>query len=57
MKTGDRAAAERAWKPVRDRIAAGSPPEYVFRPRIAVWEHVHTLPAVERRLLERFASP
>jgi tetratricopeptide (TPR) repeat protein len=55
-KRGDRAAADKAWKPVRDRIAARTPPEYVYRPKIAVWEHVHTLPAVERRLLERLAG-
>jgi tetratricopeptide (TPR) repeat protein len=55
-RSGDRAAAERAWAPVRERIAKGMPPEYVFRPKLAVWERVHTLPAVERRLLERFAA-
>ncbi len=56
LRAGDRAAAERAWAPVRARIAAGSPPEYVYRPKIATWEEVHTLPAVERRLLERFGG-
>jgi len=56
MRTGDRAAAERAWTPVRQRIARRAPPEYVYRPKLAVWEHVHTLPAVERGLLDRFAA-
>jgi len=56
MRSGDRGAAQRAWAPVRERIAKRTPPEYVYRPRIAVWEHVHTLPAVERRLLERLAA-
>ena len=55
MQAGNSAAAERAWQPVRERIARKAPPEYVYRPKIAVWEEVHTLPAVERRLLERFA--
>ena len=55
-RAGDRAAAERAWAPVRERIAKDSPPEYVFRPKLATWESVHTLPVVERRLLERLAA-
>jgi len=55
-RVGDRGAAERAWAPVRERIAKGAPPEYVFRPKLAVWERTHTLPAVERRLLEKFAG-
>ena len=52
-RAGDRAAAGRAWAPVRERIAKGTPPEYVYRPKLSTWEHVHTLPAVEQRLLER----
>ncbi|MFI5371151.1 MAG: tetratricopeptide repeat protein [Candidatus Eisenbacteria bacterium] len=56
MKAGDHAAAEQAWAPVRKRIEQNTPPSYVYRPRIAVWEHVHTLPAVERRLLDRLAA-
>ncbi len=52
-RVGDRVAAEQAWAPVRERIAKGTPPEYVFRPKLSTWEHVHTLPDVERRLLER----
>jgi tetratricopeptide (TPR) repeat protein len=55
-RAGDTTAAERAWAPVRQRIARHTPPSYVYRPRLAVWEHVHTLPAVERRLLERLAA-
>jgi hypothetical protein len=27
-----------------------------YRPKIAAWETVHALPAVERRLLEKFAA-
>jgi tetratricopeptide (TPR) repeat protein len=55
-RTGDRTAAERAWEPVRDRIARRAPPEYVFRPALSTWQRVHALPAVERRLLDRFAG-
>ena len=55
-RAGDRAAAERAWAPVRERIATGATPSYVFRPKLATWERVHTLPAVERRLLEMLAG-
>jgi len=56
-RAGDPAAAAKAWAPVRARIAAASPPAWVYRPKIAVWEHVHTLPEVERRLLDRLAKP
>ena len=56
-RAGDRDAAERAWTPVRERIAPGAaPPEYAS-PQIATGERVHALPAVERRLLQRFAGP
>jgi tetratricopeptide (TPR) repeat protein len=55
-RAGNRAAAERAWAPVSERIANGAPPGYAYRPKLAVWEHIHTLPAVERRLLERFSA-
>jgi tetratricopeptide (TPR) repeat protein len=54
-RAGDLVAAQRAWAPVRERIAKGATPAYVYRPKIAVWEHVHVLPAVERSLLGRFA--
>ena len=56
MKAGDAPTAEKAWAPVRERIAKGSPPQWVYRAKLASWEQAHTLPAVERRLLQRFAS-
>jgi tetratricopeptide (TPR) repeat protein len=56
MKAGDVSGAERAWATVRARIAKRSPPAYVYRPKLAVWEEIHTLPTVERKLLERFAA-
>jgi len=56
MQAGDKPGAERAWAPVRARIAQHAPPEYVYRPKLAVWEEVHTLPVIERKLLEQFAA-
>jgi tetratricopeptide (TPR) repeat protein len=56
IKEGNRSAAERAWAPVRERITKKKPPANYYRPKLAVWERAHTLPAVERRLLERFAG-
>ena len=53
---GDSTAAKLAWAPVRERMAKNTPPGFVFRPKLAVWERVHTLPAVERRLLARFSG-
>jgi tetratricopeptide (TPR) repeat protein len=45
------AAADRALARVRERIAENAPPDYVYRPKLATWESVHELPAVERELL------
>ncbi|NOT33864.1 MAG: hypothetical protein HOP12_06810, partial [Candidatus Eisenbacteria bacterium] len=56
QRSGNPAAADREWASVRARIAARATPEYVYRPKLATWEQIHSLPAVERRLLERFAS-
>ncbi len=56
MKQGDKAGAEAAWKPVRDRIALASPPEYVYRKQQSVWVSVHELPAYERELLSANAA-
>ncbi len=47
---GAEAAAE-ATAPVRERIARGLPPEYIYRPEESGWRSVHELPAVERALL------
>jgi tetratricopeptide (TPR) repeat protein len=55
-RAGDVPTAEKAWAPVRERIAKDSPPQWVYRPKLASWEQAHTLPAVERQLLQRFAS-
>jgi tetratricopeptide (TPR) repeat protein len=56
LKAGQRAAATKAWAPVRDRIAKGTPPSFVFRPKLSTWERVHALPEVERRLLASFSG-
>ena len=50
-KQGDTAAAEAAWKPVRERIANNEPPSYVYRKKLSRWTSVHELPALERELL------
>jgi Tfp pilus assembly protein PilF len=55
-RAGDAAAAATAWAPVRDRIARGAPPEWVFRAGISTWQPVHQLPAIERELLQELES-
>lgn len=55
-RAGDAAGAEAAWAPVRARLANGTPPGYVYRAKLATWEPVHVLPAVERAALEAFAK-
>lgn len=54
LAEGNEDAANAAWAPVRERLASGAPPEYVYRPKLAVWEGIHELPAVERMILEMF---
>ena len=56
LKAGNPAGAERAWAPLKRRMSGNAAPQYVYRPKLASWEHVHTLPKVERRLLERWAG-
>ena len=51
QRAGDAAAARVAWAPVQARVQHGTPPEWVYRPALAVWEHVHVLPKVERDLM------
>jgi len=53
-RAGNAAAAAAAWAPVEKRIAENAPPGYVFRPKLSTWEEIHTLPAVERGILETF---
>jgi predicted Zn-dependent protease len=49
---GQGAAAQAALAPLRQRIAAATPPRYVYRPEKSEWLSVHTLPAAERRVME-----
>jgi tetratricopeptide (TPR) repeat protein len=51
-KRGDTAAARAAWAPLERRIAANTPPRWVYRAGLSTWQEVHTLPAVLRGLLE-----
>ena len=44
-------AARAALAPLRERLAAGAPPGYVFRPDQSTWQSVHELPAVEQRVM------
>ena len=48
---GEGGAAQAALAPLRERIARGAPPRYVYRPEKSGWFSVHELPAVERRVL------
>lgn len=50
---GHAAAAEATLAPLRQRLAAGAPPQYVYRPEKSAWFSVQALPAVERRVLAR----
>jgi Tfp pilus assembly protein PilF len=52
QQAGRTAEAEAAWAPVRERLGTEAPPGYVYRPKLARWESVHELPALERALLE-----
>ncbi len=43
--------AEEILAPLRERLDAGAPPEYVYRPKWGRYDEVHGLPEVERALL------
>lgn len=49
---GQGEAARAALAPLRQRIAAGTPPHYVYRREKSAWFSVHERPASERRVLE-----
>jgi tetratricopeptide (TPR) repeat protein len=53
LRAGNEEGAERTLEPLRRRIRDGAPPEYVYRPKWGRYDQVHTLPAVQRALLER----
>ncbi|MFG6489727.1 tetratricopeptide repeat protein [Roseateles sp. BYS78W] len=45
-------AAQAALAPIRQRLAAATPPGFVYRPDKSTWQSVHELPAAERRVME-----
>ncbi|MBV8037054.1 tetratricopeptide repeat protein [Roseateles sp.] len=49
---GQAEAAQTAIAPLRQRIASGASPQYVYRPEKSGWFSVHELPAGERRVME-----
>lgn len=49
---GEGEAARAVLAPLRERIASGAPPQYVYRPEKSGWFSVHELPASERRVME-----
>jgi len=49
-------AAQAALAPLRQRIAAGTPPHYVYRADQSAWVSVHELPAVQRLVLEQLVK-
>jgi tetratricopeptide (TPR) repeat protein len=53
---GQGEAAQLALAPLRQRLAAGAPPRYVYRADKSAWISVHELPAVQRRVLEQLVK-
>ncbi|MFN3302920.1 MAG: hypothetical protein ACK44A_04285 [Roseateles sp.] len=49
---GQADAARAALAPLRQRIATGASPRYIYRADKSAWVSVHELPASERRVLE-----
>jgi tetratricopeptide (TPR) repeat protein len=49
---GQGEAARAALAPLHQRIAAGTPPRYIYRREKSAWFSVHELPASERRVME-----
>jgi len=52
QKQGQGDAAQAALAPLKQRIAAGTPPQYIYRPEKSGWFSVHELPANERKVME-----
>lgn len=53
---GQADAAQAALAPLRQRIAGGAAPQYVYRPEKSAWASVHELPASERRVLAQLVK-
>ena len=45
---GNLQRARETLAPLRERLRTEAPPEYVYRPKSAGYDRVHTLPAIER---------
>jgi tetratricopeptide (TPR) repeat protein len=54
---GDLSGADQAVAPIRERLAAGTPPGYIYLPKQATWQSIHELPAVERMLIADITRP
>ncbi|HEX7879388.1 MAG TPA: hypothetical protein VF720_08265, partial [Candidatus Eisenbacteria bacterium] len=54
---GDAAGAARAVEAVQTRVRENAPPSYLYLPKLATWQSIHELPAVERELLEQLTRP
>ncbi len=52
QRLGQAEAAQAVIAPVKRRIAAATPPQYVYRPEKSGWFSVHELPASERKVME-----
>lgn len=52
QRQGQADAAAATLAPLRQRIAANAPPQYVYRADKSGWFSVHELPASERRVME-----
>lgn len=52
QRQGQGEAAQATLAPLRQRLAAATPPQYVYRPEKSAWFSVHELPAGERRVME-----
>lgn len=51
-RSGRAAGANAAWADVERRIAGNAPPAWIYRPKLATWEQVGALPAVEREVFD-----
>jgi tetratricopeptide (TPR) repeat protein len=52
QRQGQADAAAATLAPLRQRIAAGAPPQYIYRADKSAWFSVHELPASQRRVME-----
>lgn len=53
---GQDSFATETLRPWMERVDASAPPDYVYQPKWGRYEEVHTLPAVEQRIVEESAG-